>query len=81
NVPAEVINLMQYINMMEDRTSWKISGHPKNRDLVLEIKVWCKQKGPDLFLSGDVPLKIGLQFSFSTALYSITGTIIGMKRK
>lgn len=82
NEPAE------YITLKEDRTTWGFAQHPKNRDLVLEIKVLCKQKDvlhkqkdSDLVSSKNVPLKIGLQFNFSTYLYSISGTIIEIIRK
>lgn len=76
NEPAE------YINLKNDVTTWGFAKHPKNRDLVLEIKVLCKQKGNDLlFFSNNIPLKMNLRFNFYTGLYSISGTIIGIKIK
>lgn len=75
NEPAE------YITLKQDGTTWGFAKHPKNRDLVLAIKVLCMQKGDDLFFSKNEPLKIGLGFTFSTGLYSISGTIIGIELK
>jgi len=75
NEPAE------YITLWGDMTKWAFAKHPKNRDLILEIKVLCEQRGDDLFFSRNVPLKIGLRFNFSTSLYSISGTIIGMRKE
>jgi len=75
NEPAE------FINLMVDGKTWSITGHPKNRDLVLEIKVLCRQKGNDFYFSKNLSLKIGLRFNFSTDLYSISGVIVEMRIK
>jgi len=74
NEPAEVISLMG------DRKNWVIIGHPKYRDVVLEIEMFCVRKPEGLF-NKNTPIKIGGPFTFSTDLYSLSGTIIAIEIK
>ena len=74
NEPAEVISLLN------DRRTWSIIGLPKYRNLTLEIEALCVRKPEGLFLKNK-PLKMGKGFELSTDLYSISGTIIGIKEK
>ncbi|MFC1699092.1 DUF4330 domain-containing protein [Candidatus Omnitrophota bacterium] len=71
----------EYISWAAEEKTWTFGGHPKNRDLILEIETLCILR-PDggLYLKNK-PVKIGDHFQFSTNLYSLTGIIIGMELK
>ena len=58
----------------------KIFGDPRQRELVLEIEVSCVRKAEGLFIKNKLA-KLGQIFDFSPDLYSISGTIIGIKAK
>ena len=74
NEPSEAMSLMN------DSKTWNIVGHPKYRDLVLEIEALCIRKPEGLFLK-DKQVKIGKPLEFSTDLYSISGVIIGIETR
>jgi hypothetical protein len=71
NEPTEIITLYE-------SRKWTIIGHPKNRDLILEIKAICLRRPEGLFLK-DNPVRIGRAFEFSTELYSISGMVIDIE--
>jgi hypothetical protein len=49
--------------------------HPYNRDIVIELKLSVSKINDDLFFE-NLPVKTGLPLTFSTAGYSLSGTII-----
>lgn len=69
NNPAEVMSLMN------EKKVWAIVGHPKYRDLVLEIEAVCERTEKGLFLNDKV-VKVGRAFEFSTFFYALEGTVI-----
>ncbi|UCB57010.1 MAG: DUF4330 domain-containing protein [Candidatus Omnitrophota bacterium] len=73
NEPSEVVSLLE-------GGRWSITGHPKYRDVVLNIEILCAHRVEGLF-KRDEPIKIGGFFTFSTDLYSIKGTITGLEIK
>lgn len=73
NSSSEILNL-------SSGGAWVTAGHPKNRDLVLEIESLCVRRPEGLFMK-DKPIKAGLAYNFSTELYSISGVIVGVEFK
>ena len=55
-------------------------AHPFLNDVVVLLDLFCTNDNSVLYLN-QAPIKIGNQFTFSTNLYNITGTIIGINSK
>ena len=56
-----------------------IFADPLNRDIVALFEIACEENHGTLFYN-DTPVRIGAHFSFTTALYNISGVVIGVKK-
>ncbi len=54
--------------------------HPDKKEIVIELSLLCVKKGGAYYYKA-TPVKIGKAIGFSTEIYSVSGTIIGMKRQ
>jgi len=55
-------------------------NHPFNKEMLLSLNVQCAEKKGTFYFK-NYPVKMGNNIAFSTDLYSVTGTIIGMEFK
>lgn len=53
-------------------------NHPFNKDMLMWLDVYCIERDGQYYYR-NMPTKIGNNIVFSTDLYTITGTIIGME--
>ncbi|MEW6009457.1 MAG: DUF4330 family protein, partial [Candidatus Omnitrophota bacterium] len=72
NKPAEVLTL--------DKGSFMTLSHPFHKDIIVALEVLCVEKDGILHFK-NYPAKIGNNITFSTDLYSISGTIINLEMR
>lgn len=72
NKPSDVLVLR------EDK--WMTLNHPFNRDILVIIKFLCMEKEGILYFK-NYPVKMGNSITFTTDLYSVTGTIVSLEIK
>lgn len=73
--PSEVLSLS------DDGRNWAISGHPRYRDVVLELELLCEKKDDNQLFFVNNPVKIGSPFYFVTNLYSLSGQVLRINQK
>ncbi len=71
NMPSEVF--------VQEGSKINITGHPRDRDVILLINALCIKEGKKLALK-DKQVKIGGNITLSTDKYDINGTIIGIEK-
>jgi len=66
--------------LMLTKNKWITINHPFNKDILLIINLLCTEKEGILYFK-NYPVKIGNSITFTTDLYSISGTIVGLEIK
>ncbi len=54
--------------------------NPTSRDMIVSIDLLCEEKDGSLFFK-DYPVKVANMLTFTTSVYSVTGTVIGFENK